>query len=367
MRRLGVPLDPARRRRWQRLGLFPLPVRGAEHRAPGAAYHHRAPLLAVFLHRAIGPDPSRAAPDAVHEARNMVALLRLRAAHLNGSLAGEERFYALLGEVLRGAARRRQRSNADPPAAPDVRRPVASAPPSLPRWVTTRGTLSAAELEAACRVRGVRLDRARRTYWQSERAFPQPERRHLRPPEGNGGARGYYHAGAVALALVVDYAVRHDHPSKSRPWRCTVADVAHALAEWRAAAQDEDGFYRRIQAELLSLVGAGAPLPGMAGRHRDVLPVESPRIPRSERRDVLEETGRAAAALADAWVAGHGYEPTPDRLVVWLRVERGGAGEWRIADAGARPTSHERRRRSAETRPRTPPELTLTEHPLASS
>lgn len=365
--RIGVEVGRRTRRRWQRLGLFPLPVRPGSRCAPSAAYHHRAPLLAVFLHGTLGPDPACAAPDAIRQARDTIALLRLRAVHLNGSLAGEDRFYALLGELVRGQPRQRV-AGVDPSATAPVAPRPARAPTyaSPPRWTTTRGTLTAVELEAACRAQGARMDRARRTYWQSERAFPQPERRRLRPPEGNGGARGYYHAGAVALAVVVDYAARHDHPSKVRPWRCTVADVAEALAGWRADARDEDGFYRRVE-ELLPLVAAGDPLPGLASRHRDVLPAACPRIADGERQEVLTATGRAVAALADAWVAGHADEPAPDRLVVWLRVERAGPGEWRISDAGARPTSHERQRRAARTRGGAPGELMPPERPLAFS
>lgn len=345
--RLGAPVGPATRSRWQRLGLFPLPARRSERPDPRAAYHRRAPLLAALLEGLIGSGPAPA-PEALRRGQNLVTPLRLRAAHLNGSLPGEERFYELVGEVLRRRARALPAPSARRAGAARSR-PPAPAGSRVPRWSTTSGTLSAADLERACRARGVRMDRARRTYWQSERAFPQPERRRLRPPEGRGGVRGYYHAGAVALAVVIDYAVRPDHPSKERPWRCTVADVAQALAAWRADAGDEDALYRRI-AGLLPLVLAGRPLPGLAARHRDVLPAHSERIPRAERQEVLERTGRAAAALADAWVAGHEGEPVPDRLVVWLRVERGGPGEWRIADAGARPTAHERRRRSPAAR-----------------
>jgi hypothetical protein len=350
--RMGIVVGRAGRRRWQRLGLFPLPVRDADRAEPGAAYHRRAPLLAAFVHRALGPDPGGASPRAVRGAHEALRLLRLRAGSLNGSSAGEDRFYALLGELQRPRADTRA-GGREPASDAGVRRsPSPPAAPLQPRWTTVRGAMTAAELEAACRTRGVLLDRARRTYWQSARAFPQPERRRLRPPEGRGGARGYYHAGAISLAVVIDYAVRADHPAKARPWRWTVADVAHVLSAWRAEAPDEDGLYRRVD-ELLPLVREGRPLPDIAPRHRDILPDDQARVGDVERREAIETAGRVAAALVDAWVAAHPDEPTPDRLVVWFRMEGAGPGTWRIADAGARPTSHERRRRALRARART--------------
>lgn len=209
------------------------------------------------------------------------------------------------------------------------------------RWATGAGVLTARDLEEACRVRGVRLDRARRTYWQSERVFPQPERRALRPPAGRGGARGYYHPGAVDLASLIDYVVRSDHPAKAGAWRCSARDLAPVLTGWRADA-DEDAFYTRV-AGLMPLIRAGGPIPGVVPRHRDVFPPGQGRVAERERDAALGTTARVAEAIVDGWLVENGAGPVPERLIVWLRLERTGPRNWRIADAGARPTRRGRR------------------------
>ncbi len=343
--RMGVALGRERRRLWQRSGLFPLPAHrwsepGSAESRPGA-YHPGAPWLAAFLDtRVVG---SGRGGDLV-SVRDAVRLLRIRAGDLPGADGGEDRFYALVQDALEGLRSRRGPTSAAPQAgeAAGRRRDTGTPVPEPPRWTTAAGTLTAAELEAACRDKGVHLDRARRTYWQSERAFPQPERRRLRPPEGRGGARGYYHAGAVDLACLVDYAVRADHIAKSGSWRCSARELAHVLADWRAQVPDDE-FYERI-AEMIPLIDAGRPIPGVGGRHRDVLPAGQRRLDETERQTALRTTARVAEAIVDGWVAEHMPAVVPERLVVWFRLERAGPETWRIADAGARPTSHERQR-----------------------
>jgi len=102
-------------------------------------------------------------------------------------------------QVERAAKTRTRRANDGAGASPE-------------RWRTVRGTLTAAELERACAMLAVRLDRARRTYWQAAGVFPHPEVRWLSRPGHQGGTRGYYHEDAPLLAALVDYALRRDHP-----------------------------------------------------------------------------------------------------------------------------------------------------------
>jgi hypothetical protein len=336
---LGVTLDARRRREWARAGLFPLPAgrrpaAGPGDEPPGAGYHRLAPLLAAFVQRTVGDEVERADPERLRRALATIHLLRARAGEGHDPAEGEDRFYGYLQTVLGDLVM--------PPAPP------ARADEERPRWTTRSGTLTASALEAACAARGVVLDRARRTYWQAERVFPQPERRRLRPPEARGGARGYYHPGAVDLACVVDYAVRGDHPSKAQSWRCTVRELATLIAGWRRERDDEDAFYARI-AGMLPLVRSGEPLPGIAPPHRDVLPSGQRRLEEGERAQALTATARVAEAIADDWMAGHAGEPPPTRLVVWFRIERVGPDDWKIADAGARPTSHGRLRARSGT------------------
>lgn len=220
----------------------------------------------------------------------------------------------------------------------------------VPRWITARGDLTARELERACRMHGVRLDRARRTYWQSERVFPQPERRLLTPPDGNGGARGYYRRGAVDLARVIDYIVTPEHPAKDRPWRCTIRELAPLVARWRAVVETagggEDAFDAWV-AGLIPFVERGEAIPGLDPRHRDILPPGQRRIAQDERAAALRTTAGVAQAIAEDWLGAHPADTPPDRLVVWFRLERSGPDGWRIADAGARRTSHEAQRARA--------------------
>ena len=105
----------------------------------------------------------------------------------------------------------------------------------------------------------------------------------------------------------------------------------------------EDRFYERV-ARMMPLVRAGSPLPGIGSRHRDVLPADQRRLDESEREAALRTTAQVAEAIVDGWVAERAPGVVPERLVVWFRLERVGPESWRIADAGARPTSHERLR-----------------------
>ncbi|MCC6830836.1 MAG: hypothetical protein IT200_05760 [Thermoleophilia bacterium] len=215
-------------------------------------------------------------------------------------------------------------------------------------WVTARGDLSAGELEQACARRGVRLDRARRTYWQAQRVFPRPERRLLRPPAGNGGFRGYYHHGTVDLAELLDFAMRADHPAKRRAWRCRAADLAPVLTGWRHRfPADEDAFYEHVGRTLRAAVSAGW-IADLTPVHGAVLPDGQRRVPVHRLDEAVSTAGLVAEAIADAWLDGHALADTPpDRLVVWFRLERTGPDRWRIAGTGARRTSGHHRPQQA--------------------
>ncbi|MEW6582248.1 MAG: hypothetical protein AB1416_05770, partial [Actinomycetota bacterium] len=227
--------------------------------------------------------------------------------------------------------------------------PAAGAGPaaSTPRWYTRAGALTAGELADECRARGVRLDRARRVYWQAEGVFPRPEVRRLTRPQGRGGARGYYHRDAPDLAWLVDFALRRDHPVKTGPWRASTADLAALLAGWWAeadAAADplsaERAFYERVRVANRGAQATGG-LAGLAPHHRPVIPPGQERVEPGRERDAESVTAGVVAALADDWLAHHAEEPPPDRLVVWFRVERCGPDGWRIVDTGARRTAHD--------------------------
>jgi hypothetical protein len=339
---LGVAGGRARRRRWQRLGLFPLPV--DDEGASTPAYHRQAPLLAALVHRLTAAGAASRLSEA--QAADLIRLLRARAVDPRGPEAAEDRFYGAVADALgRLDARRRE---AGEPAAPGPGRLPRPAP--RPRWITRAGELSAAELDAASAARGVRLDRARRTYWQAERVFPQPERRRLRPPEARGGVRGYYHPGAVELAWLVDYATRPDHPGKAHAWRCSTGELAGLLGRWRDEAGPgrhpvaaEDAFYAHV-AEAAAAASEGRPIPGLEPAHRLALPIGDGRVPPREREAALRGATQVAQAIADAWLGDHPSEPEPERLVVWFRLERAGPDSWRVADAGARRTGHGARR-----------------------
>ncbi|MGD9696228.1 MAG: hypothetical protein AB7V42_11285 [Thermoleophilia bacterium] len=329
-----VPAGRSLRRLWQGMGLFPLPA--ADGRSE-ASYHPGAVDLAELLHEILS-DESAGEHEALRVAEETVGLLR-RDADGGGDPAEAE-------ERLARAVRRHLEHGASPPA--DGARPRGEpfarfadrAPDPRPhRWTTLDGSITVAELERACAARGVRLNRARRTYWQAERAFPQPERRLLRPPEARGGLRGYYHPGTVDLACLIDYVTRPDHPAKADPWKLRVRDLGHVLEGWRAQVGAEDAFYEFLS-QLMPLVEEGQAIPGLTPRHRDVLPTSQRRFNDVDRVDALATAGRVAEAIADGWVAEHADEQPPKRLVVWFRLERTGPANWRIADAGARRTRH---------------------------
>lgn len=347
---MGVPGGRERRRRWQSCGLFPLPAPTGRRR-DGGAYHPEAASLAAYVHALteIDGDPSRAtATVRVHEA---IRRLRLRANDHGLSPVAEDRFYV--------AVRAAYASLIPPPtllrgieAERRIRRTADSSGPRPPRWVTIAGTMSARELEDEAAAYGVRLDRARRTYWQAERVFPQPERRLIRPPEGSGGARGYYHPGAIDLARLIDYIVSPGHPSKTDGWRCSVRELSGSIERWRAEAaaaagghggRSEQIFYERV-AGLVCHVESGQAVPGLEASHRDILPIGQRRVATAQAGSALEATARVTQAIVDDWLSAHPAEPAPERLVVWFRMERSGPADWRIADAGARRTSHDANR-----------------------
>jgi hypothetical protein len=359
VRGAGVRFDRSRRIYWQAHQLFPLPevrwlsrpgVRGGSR----GFYHAEAPSLAVLLDALL---PRRAARERISPAQVVELLARWReqaASESPGDDAeAEERFYARVRRVLES---RRDRDGAAPAERFGLAR---SSPPSRPvqsgprrrRWSTIAGTLTVAELEGACAELGVRLDRSRRTYWQVERVFPQPEVRWLPRVGGPGGSRGYFHPGTPTLAVLVDYAVRRDHPAKPEGWRCPPRQLASLLARWRREARAEtldeqaaeDAFYARVRAAV-DRIGHGEPIEGIDPEHVDVLPNGQRRLAEGEEAMARMATAAVVQAVADQWLEAHADEPSPDRLVVWFRLERTGPAAWRIAAEGARRTAHDAQR-----------------------
>ena len=348
---IGVRLDRARRVYWQRIGVFPFPeVRWLSRpgRAGGSRgyYHRGAPSLAKLLDGLLGTKADgrrrRPSPESVR------ALLARWWVEAGGD---EEAFYAGIERLLRERGRR-PLAVAPPPGDGAPRRRESE----RPRWRTVAGTLTAAELERACVLLGVRLDRARRTYWQAAHVFPHPEVRWLSRPGHQGGARGYYHQDAPLLAVLVDYALRRDHPAKRSRWRCSTPGLGECLKAWWSEAERacgepdaaEAAFYRRVRSEVMK-VGTNETIAGVDPHHADVLP-HGARIPPAEIEAARRHTAAAVQTLADAWQRDHGAEDPPDRLVVWFRVERDGPEDWRIVAAGARPTSHDAHRRRLRRR-----------------
>ena len=362
---MGVAHARERRARWQGIGIFPRPARrGAPANGDGASrpvFHRQAPVLAAFLHEITTTDGGSESDISTLEARasEIIRLLRLRAHDPRGPDASEECFYALVGDALRGLSARR---TWDTPVTDhaDRREPArrtATARPRAPRWITVAGELSAQELEEACRALGVRLNRARRTYWQSERFSPSRS-------DGSCGLRrrAAAHAATTTLAPWTSRSSSTtrrgaDHPAKTEAWRCPARALAPVIMGWRREASlgrgdqaAEDAFYARIL-DMAGLVRDGRPIPGIEPPHRDVLPPDQHRIGPGERAEALRTTARVAQAIADGWLVEHGPGPAPERLVVWFRLERSGPEDWRIADAGRPRTSHQAQRmRTADGR-----------------
>jgi hypothetical protein len=343
---LGVRLDRARRTYWQAQGLFPLPEirRLSEPGGSGGSrgyYHADAPRLALLVDRLLaarGADGARPSPGAVAA---LLARIAAGSADARDPAAAERAFYGHVRSLLAGP----------PPAlpAPRPRRPPRRRA-GRSAWITVAGRLTARELEEACGALGVRLDRARRTYWQAAELFPRPEVRWLSRPGCRGGARGYYHEGAPLLGVLVDYALRPDHPQKDAAWRVSTRGLAALLAEWRAelragaadARAAEEAFFARVVREVATM-GAPGGLSGIRPAHAEIVPPGQRRLPARRAEDARELAAAVIEALADAWVDEHGEEPEPERLVVWFRVERDGPDDWRIAGRGARRTAAGRR------------------------
>jgi len=356
----GVRLDRARRTYWQAHGLFPLPeVRWLSR--PGLRggsrgyYHEGVSDLAVLLDAVLRTGPS-ANGGGPHWVASVLRRWRGEAEReASDPAAAEARFFARVRQAIARLDAGGRLDADEEPTSPNGRepngrrwRPPRPSDSERPRWRTVTGSLTAAELERACGDLDVRLDRARRTYWQAQRLFPQPEVRWLSCPGVRGGARGYYHAHAPLLALVVDYALRPDHPAKRGRWRCSTPALGALLARWREEAATvsadpvvaEALFYERIVAAAAQ-AGTGAPIEGLDLQHRDVLPTGQRRVAEHERQAALRGNAAVVQAIADAWLGERAGEPAPDRLVVWFRLERDGPADWRIVDAGARRTSHE--------------------------
>lgn len=119
-------------------------------------------------------------------------------------------------------------------------------------WCTIAGSITAVELEGACRETGVRFDRARRVYWQRERLFPlaAPGGGHVQP------SRGHFHADAASLAAFVDLCLGRDLPHRPIGARSSLVPLRSLIAEWwleslasaAGAASGEQSFYDRVRA-----------------------------------------------------------------------------------------------------------------------
>lgn len=125
----------------------------------------------------------------------------------------------------------------------------------LETWRTVHGLLTVVEMTDAVSAFGVRLDRARLTYWQSEAVFPLPEVRYL----GRAGSVGLYHSHAVALARMIDVCLERGLPYRPPRRRSSVAPLRWMLSAWRHelasegdvdAAVMEDRFYQKVRVVL---------------------------------------------------------------------------------------------------------------------
>jgi hypothetical protein len=123
------------------------------------------------------------------------------------------------------------------------------------------------------------------------------------------------------------------------------------LARWRREARAEtldeqaaeDAFYARVRAAV-DRIGHGEPIEGIDPEHVDVLPNGQRRLAEGEEAMARMATAAVVQAVADQWLEAHADEPSPDRLVVWFRLERTGPAAWRIAAEGARRTAHDAQR-----------------------
>jgi hypothetical protein len=124
----------------------------------------------------------------------------------------------------------------------------------LPVWSTRRGDVPLGRLLALIQSRGVRINRARIIYWQSVGLFPHPETRFF---GWCGGSTGFYHRGAIELAVLVDRCLAHDLPYRPSGSRSSVRPLAGALARWRDSDGDElateERFYGTVRRELSRL------------------------------------------------------------------------------------------------------------------
>ena len=165
-------------------------------------------------------------------------------------------------------------------------------------WITIAGTASARQVEEAARALGVRLDRARRTYWQREHLFP------LAATRRGGRGPGRFHPDAAHLAVLVDECLRRRLPHRPEGARSSLVPLRELLAAWwrEAIAADDDpataerGFYGRV-ASSATLLREGR-VPAELCR-RDPSP-PGPRPGRAAAPREGSDAGAASARESDA-------------------------------------------------------------------
>ena len=126
-----------------------------------------------------------------------------------------------------------------------------------PPWTTLVGTRSAREIERRCAERGVRFDRARRTYWQREGLYPFAAAR-----AGHPKHHGRFHDGGADLAAFVHECLSRGLPARPPGARSSLVPLRSLLAVWWAdemrlgpTPEAEARFYDRVRAATARVVG----------------------------------------------------------------------------------------------------------------
>ena len=116
-------------------------------------------------------------------------------------------------------------------------------------WTTLVGTRSAREIERRCAERGVRFDRARRTYWQREGLYPFAAAR-----AGHAKHQGRFHEGGADLAAFVDQCLSRGLPGRPAGARSSLVPLRALRAAWWGDAmhrgrtpEAETRFYDRVR------------------------------------------------------------------------------------------------------------------------
>lgn len=346
----GVRLDRARLTYWQAEGLFPLPeVRFRGRLGSTGYYHEDAVLLAGLVDACL----VEGLPYRPHRRRSSLVPLR---ALLSGwrreaqrgagdPLEAERRFYARIGEA-RARLDAGEQLTGDVPATardpgPARARAVRAVPDGGAPWREATGDIDAVELEAAAARHGIRLDHARRSYWQRIGVFPYGAPHASVPSRRVRGRRTYFPRAAVELAVVIAYCLDPSHPNKHTCWSWSPAVLATTFATWRERVRGRgDGeqqrlFYARI-VQLAHRIEHGANPRGL--RPPSVPLVAARRRGFGRPGDVGDElsTERTLAAMANEWVRQDpGARGAPEPVIAWFRLEPVETG-WRIARTGMR-------------------------------